>query len=88
MSNENSELKPCPSCGFGRAQYDAHVKVMHGVAGSWETYSPKLLTMLSAWYVSCQNCGFTVTWDGRASKADTVHNWNQLPRPWLDGEGR
>ena len=82
----SDELKPCPSCGFDRAQYDAHAQTMKGGAGSWETYSPELLTMLGAWSVSCRNCGFTVVWDGRVSKADTVANWNRLPRPWLDGE--
>ena len=89
MSDENNELKPCPSCGFDRTRHDAHVKAMPGVAGPWETYSPELLTILGVWCVSCQNCGFTVVWDGRVSKADTVRSWNQLPRQiGIDGEGR
>jgi len=75
----NDELKPCPSCGFDRAKYAEHQKVMLGNSGPWESYCPELITLLGVWFVSCQNCGFVAAWDNNR-KLDAVNNWNRLQR--------
>ena len=75
----DAELKPCPSCGFDKAAYEEHMRIMHGDCGAWESYSPQLISMFGLYFVECKNCAFVATW-GEDSSDETGMMWNQLPR--------
>jgi len=74
-----TELKPCPSCGFDTAEWQAHRQRMGFACAAVETYLPHVVEMLGQQFIECQNCGFTVAWPNTVSNA-TAQMWNELPR--------
>ena len=75
------DLKPCPSCKFDKNAYAKHREAMDSKCGSWDSYCPQVFYVFGIAFVECPNCGFMATWcDDQNDKANTISQWNKLPR--------